>query len=222
MSAPRAALSWSSGKDCAFALHETRRQGLADVVAALTTTHDATGTVAMHGTRNELLTRQVAAMGLEQITVPLPWPCSNADYEARMETAVAQLKSHGITHMIFGDLFLEDVRQYREAKLAGTGITPLFPLWGRDTAALAREMIAQGFDTRIVTVDLAKLDASFAGRKFDESFLADLPPGIDPCGENGEFHTAVVAGPIFDAPIPVQTGETTTRDGFAYADLIPC
>ncbi|NHX27591.1 ATP-binding protein, partial [Escherichia coli] len=169
-----------------------------------------------------LRTRQVAAMGLDQITVPLPWPCSNDDYEARMQKAVAQLKSHGITHMIFGDLFLEDVRQYREAKLAGTGITPIFPLWGRATAALAREMIAQGFDTRIVTVDLSNLDASFAGRKFDESFLADLPPGIDPCGENGEFHSAVVAGPIFDAPIPVQTGETTTRDGFAYADLIAC
>ncbi|WP_372605423.1 ATP-binding protein [Actibacterium sp.] len=221
MTAPRAVLSWSSGKDCAFALYETRRQGLADVVAALTTTNEAFERVAMHGTRNDLLTRQVAAMGLDPITIPLPWPCSNDDYEARMQTAIADLQARDITHMIFGDLYLEDVRQYREDKLAGTGITPLFPLWGRDTADLARDMIDAGFDTRIVTVDPRKLDASFAGRKFDASFLADLPEGIDPCGENGEFHSAVVAGPIFDAPIAVTTGETVTRDGFVYADLIP-
>lgn len=221
MSPPRAVLSWSSGKDCAFALHEVRRQGLADVVAALTTTNEVFDRVAMHGTRNALLHAQAAAMGLELIAVPLPFPCPNAAYEARMAGAVTDLSARGITHMIFGDLFLEDVRAYREEKLQGTGITPLFPLWGRDTALLAREMIAEGFETRIVTVDPAKLEPSFAGRRFDESFLNDLPDGIDPCGENGEFHSAVVAGPIFAAPIPVRTGETVTRDGFVYADLIP-
>lgn len=220
MSLPRAALSWSSGKDCAFALHRARRQGLARVTHALTTVNAAFDRVAMHGTRNALMRAQVAAMGLEPVIVPLPWPCPNDAYEVRMEAAVAALVAQGITHMIFGDLFLEDVRAYREDKLAGTGITPLFPLWGRDTGELAREMIAEGIDARLVTVDPSKLDASFAGRRFDAQLLADLPEGVDPCGENGEFHTAVIAGPMFDAPLRVETGETVTRDGFVYADLL--
>ena len=221
VSRPRAALSWSSGKDCAFALHQVRQSGEVDVVTALTTTNEAYDRVAMHGTRNALLRRQVAAMGLELIDVPLPWPCSNAEYEARMEKALAALKERGITHMVFGDLFLEDVRAYREAQLAGTGITPVFPLWGRDTAALAREMIDSGFEARIATLDPSKLPAELAGQPFDNAFLEALPEGIDPCGERGEFHTAVTAGPIFSAPIEVKLGEVVTRDGFVYADIVP-
>lgn len=218
---PKAVLSFSSGKDCAMALHVARREGLANVVAALVTTNEAFDRVAMHGTRNALMRAQVAAMGLELIEVPLPWPCSNEDYEARLATGMAKVHAMGCTHMVFGDLFLQDIRAYREEKLAGTGIAPIFPLWGRPTDALAREIIAEGFDARLVTVDPRKLDASFAGRRLDESLLADLPEGVDPCGENGEFHTAVVAGPVFSSPIAVEPGEVVTREGFVYADLIP-
>ncbi|MDP2738798.1 MAG: ATP-binding protein [Pseudorhodobacter sp.] len=221
MSAPKAVLSWSSGKDCAFALLEARRLGLADVVALLTTTNEAFDRVAMHGTRTALLRAQAAAAGLPLIEVPLPWPCSNEQYEARMVAAMARVSALGVRQMIFGDLFLEDVRAYREARLAPLGIEAIFPLWGRPTAALAQEMIASGFDARLVTVDPRKLPASFAGRKLDAALLAELPPGVDPCGENGEFHTAVVAGPMFSAPIPVVSGDVVTRDGFVYADLIP-
>lgn len=221
MSAPRAVLSWSSGKDCAFALIEARRLGLADVVAVLTTTNEAFDRVAMHGTRAALLERQAAALGLPLINVPLPWPCSNEEYESRMAAAMDRVAALDVRHMVFGDLFLEDVRAYREEKLRPLGIEAIFPLWGRPTDALAREMIAAGIDARLVTVDPRHLDASFAGRRFDESLLADLPATVDPCGERGEFHTAVVAGPMFSAPIAVTAGETVLRDGFVYADLIP-
>ncbi|WP_343117046.1 ATP-binding protein [Ostreiculturibacter nitratireducens] len=221
MSPPRAILSWSSGKDCAFALVEARRLGLADVVAVLTTTNEAFDRVAMHGTRNALLRAQSAALGLPVIEVPLPWPCSNEEYEARMAAAMEKVAALGVRHMVFGDLFLEDVRAYREAKLAPLGVEAIFPLWGRNTGDLAREMIAAGVDARLVTVDPRHLDASFAGRKFDAALLADLPDAVDPCGERGEFHTAVVAGPMFSAPIPVRNGEVVTRDGFVFADLIP-
>ena len=221
MSAPKAVLSWSSGKDCAFALIEARRLGLADVVAVLTTTNADAGRVAMHGTRNALLARQVAVLGLPLIEVPLPWPCSNDDYAARMTEAMHRVRATGATAMIFGDLFLQDVRAYREAQLAPLGIDAIFPLWGRPTGPLAREMIAAGIEARLVTVDPARLDAGFSGRSFDAALLADLPEGVDPCGENGEFHTAVTAGPMFAVPIPVTVGETVTRDGFVYTDLIP-
>lgn len=204
-----------------MALHVARREGLADVSVALVTTNAAFDRVAMHGTRNALMRAQVAAMGLELVEVPLPWPCSNAQYEALITPAMARLVELGCTHMVFGDLFLEDIRRYREEKLAGTGLTPLFPLWGRPTDALVREMIAEGFDARIVTLDPRKLDPAFAGRRLDESLLAELPEAVDPCGENGEFHTAVVAGPVFSAPIAVRAGEVVERDGFIYADLIP-
>ncbi len=217
---PKAVLSFSSGKDCAMALHVVRQAGEMDVVAALCTTNEAFDRVAMHGTRNALLRAQVAAMGLDLIEVPLPWPCSNEAYEARMTAAMAQVRATGATQMIFGDLFLPDVRAYREEKLAGTGVAPVFPLWGIPTDRLARQMIADGFEAYLVSVDPRKLPASFAGRRFDESLLADLPEGIDPCGENGEFHTAVVAGPIFSAPIPVRPGAVVTRDGFVFADLV--
>lgn len=221
MRPPKAVLSWSTGKDCAFALIEAHRQGLADVVALLSTTNEAFDRVAMQGTRTALLRAQVEALGLPLIEVPLPWPCSNNDYEARMETALTRVAATGASQMIFGDLFLEDVRAHREAKLAGSGIAPLFPLWGRPTSALAREMIAAGIDARIVTVDPTKLSPCFAGRRYDEDLLVELPDGIDPCGENGEFHTAVLGHPMFAAPIAAQPGETVTRDGFVYADLIP-
>lgn len=221
MSPPKAVLSWSSGKDCAYALLEARRLGLAEIVAVLTTTNQAFDRVAMHGTRAALLRRQAAALGLPLIDVPLPFPCSNADYEARMAGAMQRVTALGARHMVFGDLFLADVRAYREEKLKAAGCAAIFPLWGRETGALAREMIGAGLEARLVTVDPHHLDASFAGRAFDESLLADLPETVDPCGENGEFHTAVLAGPMFSAPIAVEAGETVTRDGFTFADLVP-
>jgi uncharacterized protein (TIGR00290 family) len=221
MSPPRAVLSWSSGKDCAMALHVARTEGAAEVVALLTTVNEVFDRVSMHGTRASLLRAQAREAGLPLIEVALPWPCSNEVYEARMAAAMDRVRQTGASAMVFGDLFLQDVRAYREARLAGTGIAALFPLWGRPTDALAREIVALGFDARIVTCDPRVLDASFAGRRFDAALLADLPEGVDPCGERGEFHTAVVAGPVFRAPIPVTTGETVTREGFVYADLIP-
>jgi uncharacterized protein (TIGR00290 family) len=221
VTAPRAILSWSSGKDSAFALHEVRRLGLAEVVAVLTSVNETFDRVSMHGTRKALLDAQVAALGLPLIEVRLPWPCPNEVYEARMAEALAGIAAQGIRHMVFGDLFLRDIRAYREARMAEAGMEAIFPLWGRDTGMLAREMIASGLEAHLVTVDPRVLDASFAGRRFDDTLLADLPPGVDPCGENGEFHTAVSAGPIFAAPIPVRHGERVTRDGFVYADLIP-
>jgi uncharacterized protein (TIGR00290 family) len=221
MTRPQALISWSSGKDSAFALHEVRQTGAFDVVGALTTVNETFGRVSIHGVREEVLKSQLAAAGLPANVVPIPHPCPNEVYEERMVAAMADAKRNGITHVIFGDLFLADIRAYREQKLAGTGIAPVFPLWGRQTAALAREMIANGFEARLVTVDRAELDSSFAGRSFDQALLADLPAGIDPCGENGEFHTCVVAGPMFSHRIEVASGEVVERDGFAYCDLLP-
>jgi len=215
----KALISWSSGKDSAFALHEVLRAGEFDVVGALTTVTETFGRVSIHGVRQEILLAQLDAAGLAPTIVPIPYPCPNEIYEARMGEAVAQAVRDGITHIIFGDLFLQDIRAYREQKLAGTGITPLFPLWGRPTRKLAREMIASGLGAYIATVDLNKLPAKFAGRKFDAQLLADLPGGIDPCGENGEFHTCVVAGPIFTRRLAVTPGERVERDGYAYCDL---
>jgi len=217
---PKALIAWSSGKDSAFSLHEVRRAGQYDVVGALTTVTETFARVSMHGVRREILDAQLDAAGLPATIVPIPYPCPNEIYEARMEVALATAKTNGITHIIFGDLFLEDVRAYREQKLAGTGITPLFPLWGRPTDALAREMIAAGVETYLSTVDLKKLPASFAGRRFDAALLADFSPDIDPCGERGEFHSCVTAGPMFARRIAVTVGERVERDGFAYADLV--
>jgi diphthamide synthase (EF-2-diphthine--ammonia ligase) len=163
---------------------------------------------------------QLAAARLAPMIVPIPDPCPNEVYEARMAAAMAEARARGVTHIVFGDLFLEDVREYRAAKLAGTGIAPLFPLWGRPTAALSREMLAGGLEAYLVTVDLKKLSARFAGRRYDAALIAELPAGTDPCGENGEFHTCVVAGPMFEQAIPVRLGATVERDGFAFADLL--
>jgi uncharacterized protein (TIGR00290 family) len=218
---PKALIAWSSGKDSAWSLHEVRRAGDYDLVGALTTVSETTRRVGMHGVRAEILLAQHQAAGLRSVIVPIPWPCPNDVYEARMAAALDDAKRGGVTHVIFGDLFLEDIRAYRESKLAGTGITPVFPLWRRPTDALAREMIDAGLETHLVCVDLGKLPKSFAGRRFDHALLADLPAGADPCGENGEFHTCVVAGPMFERRIDAALGETTERDGFAYADLAP-
>jgi uncharacterized protein (TIGR00290 family) len=217
---PKALIAWSSGKDSAWALYEARRAGDCEVVGALTTVTETFGRVSMHGVREEILAAQLDAVGLRSIVVPIPFPCPNEVYEARMATALAEAKAAGVTRVIFGDLFLEDVRRYREDKLAGTGIAPMFPLWQRPTDALAREMIDAGVETYLVCVDLKQIDKAFAGRRFDRALLAQLPDGADPCGEKGEFHSCVVAGPMLKRRIPVTVGETVEREGFAFADLV--
>ena len=217
----KALLSWSSGKDAAYALHRLRLQGEVEVVGLLTTLNAAFDRVAMHGVREALLEAQAAAVGLPLWKVPLPWPCSNEAYEAAMAGACARAAAEGIASVAFGDLFLEEVRAYREAKLAGTGLAPLFPLWGADTAGLAREMVATGLKATLVCVDPRVLDGGFAGRTFDADLLADLPPGVDPCGERGEFHTFAWDGPGFARPVAVVPGEVVERDGFVFADLVP-
>jgi uncharacterized protein (TIGR00290 family) len=219
-SRPKALISWSSGKDSAFALHEVRQTGELDVVGAVTTITETFGRVSIHGVREEILRAQLEAAGLAPRIVPIPYPCPNEIYEARMGEAVTRAVKDGITHMIFGDLYLADIRAYREQKLAGTGITPVFPLWEKPTRALAQAMIASGLQAYLATVDLKKLSAEFAGRKFDAKLLADLPEGVDPCGENGEFHTCVVAGPMFSRRLDVKPGKRVERDGYAYCDLV--
>jgi len=220
-STPKAFISWSSGKDSAFALLEARRLGLAEIVGILTTVNEVHDRVSMHGVRNALLDRQVAALDLPCLKVSLPSPCSNQVYEARIAAAIERIKAEGVRHIVFGDLFLEDVRAYREERHAAAGMAGIFPLWRRDTHALAKEMIARGFTAHLVSVDPRKLGRGFAGQPFDDNLLAALPPGVDPCGENGEFHTFVSSGPMFSAPIAVAVGQIVERDDFVYADLIP-
>jgi uncharacterized protein (TIGR00290 family) len=220
MPRPKALIAWSSGKDSAWALYEARRGGEYDIVGALTTVNETFGRVAMHGVRERVLMAQIEAASLEPIVVPLPYPCTNDIYERQMAAAMDAAKARGIAHVIFGDLFLEDIRAYREDKLKAIGITPVFPLWQRPTDALACEMIAGGLEAHLATVDLKKLPAGFAGKRFDAALLDALPPAIDPCGENGEFHTCVVAGPMLSRRIEVTVGEIVERDGFAYADLV--
>jgi uncharacterized protein (TIGR00290 family) len=213
-------VSWSSGKDSAWMLHVLRLAHPDAVQGLLTTTNETFDRVSMHGVRREILEAQAGAAGLPLHVVPLPWPCSNDEYERRMSAAVAQAVADGFTHVAFGDLFLEDVRRYRAERLAGTGLTPLFPLWKTaSTADLARRIVAGGLEARLSTVDPRVLDASFAGRRFDAGLLADLPETVDPCGERGEFHTCVTAGPMFARPIAVEVGDTVIRDGFAFADI---
>jgi len=218
---PKALLSWSSGKDSAWTLHVLREQGDVDVVGLLTTINVAHDRVAMHAVRSELLRKQADAAGVELFTVPIPWPCGNDEYEARMAEAVERAKGSGIEHIAFGDLFLEDIRRYREDRLRGTGINPVFPIWGIPTRELARTMIASGLRARITCVDPKKLSAAFAGRDFGADFLDALPPSVDPCGENGEFHSFAYAGPMFRKPIAIEAGEVVERDGFVFADVLP-
>lgn len=212
-------LSWSSGKDSAWTLHVLRREGI-DVAGLLTSVNETAGRVSMHGVREDILHAQADAAGLPLITIKLPWPCTNAIYEDRLRGAVGRAASEGFTHVAFGDLFLEDVRAYREERLTGTGLTALFPLWGRPTAALAREMIGGGLRARIATLDPRVMPRDLIGAEFDEALLARLPPNVDPCAERGEFHTCATAGPMFARPIALSAGEVVEREGFVYGDLL--
>jgi uncharacterized protein (TIGR00290 family) len=220
-SPPKAWLAWSSGKDSAWALHLVRQTGAFDVVALLTTVNRTHARVAMHAVRESLLEMQAEAAGLRLEKVTIPSPCSNEIYEAAMGEAMERARSEGVLHVVFGDLFLEDIRAYREKHLGAVGMTPVFPVWRRDTANLAGEMLAGGLSAFLTCVDPRKLGRELAGRRFDASLIADLPSGIDPCGENGEFHTFACAGPMFRRPIPVTPGEIVERDGFVFADLLP-
>jgi len=217
----RVLLSWSSGKDSAWALHMLRQQPELQVVALLTTFNSAADRVAMHAVRRTLVKLQAERTGIPLWEVELPWPCSNDDYECRMRAVVERAVAEGVDAVAFGDLFLEDIRAYRVRQLAGTGLQPLFPVWGIPTEELARQMIAAGLRAKLTCVDPAKLDASFAGREFDAALLLELPEGIDPCGENGEFHSFVYEAPVFSSPIAVQTGEVVRRDNFVFADVLP-
>lgn len=213
-------LSWSSGKDSAWALHALNQTHPGAVGALLTTVNEAVDRVAMHAVRRDVLEAQAAAAGLPLIVVPIPSPCPNEIYEARIGTAVAAAVRDGFTHAAFGDLFLEDVRRYREDKLAGTGLEPMFPIWGIPTGELAEQMIDGGLRARVACVDTRVLGASLAGREWDRALLRELPAGTDPCGEKGEFHTCVYAGPMFREPLALTAGEVVTREPFVWRDLI--
>jgi len=215
----KALLSWSSGKDSAWTLRALRERGDVEVVGLLTTINEAFDRVAMHAVRVELLEAQAAAAGLPLVRVPIPSPCSNVQYEEAMSRAIETAKGQGVSVMAFGDLFLEDIRRYRIEKLEGTGIRPIFPIWGIPTDVLAREMLAGQLRARLTCVDPKQLASSFAGREFDAAFLADLPSSADPCGERGEFHTFAYDGPMFQRPIAIRSGEVVERDGFVFADL---
>ena len=215
----RILLAWSSGKDSAWALHRLRQSGEYEIAGLLTTFNEAFDRVAMHAVRRELVEAQASAAGLPLWPVDIPWPCTNEEYERRMAAACAQALAEGIEAIAFGDLYLEDVRSYRERQLAPTGLTPLFPLWKIPTDQLIREMISGGQRAVITCVDPRKLSREFAGREIDLALVDDLPEGVDPCGENGEFHSFVFAGPAFSKPIKVCSGEVVERDGFVFADV---
>jgi uncharacterized protein (TIGR00290 family) len=217
----RVLLSWSSGKDSAWALHLLRQRVDVEVVALLTTFNSAADRVAMHAVRRALVKMQAERAGLPLWEVELPWPCSNSDYECRMRAVVDRARAEEIDAVAFGDLFLEDIRAYRVKQLEGTGLEPLFPVWGIPTNELAQQMIAGGVRAKLTCVDPRKLDASFAGRDYDESLLRELPAGVDPCGENGEFHTCVYEAPVFSSPLAVRDGEVVHRDGVVFSDLLP-
>ncbi len=217
----RALLAWSSGKDSAHALHVLRQRGDVEVVGLLTTFNSTHDRVAMHAVRRDLVREQADAVGLPLHEVEIPWPCPNGAYEAAMAEAMAQAKARGVQAVAFGDLFLEDVRRYREENLAPTGLRPLFPLWGRETRTFARELIDAGTRAWLTCVDPSALPPHFVGRAYDDALLAELPASADPCGENGEFHTFVWDSPEFRAPLRVRVGEVVTRDGFAFADVRP-
>ena len=212
-------VSWSSGKDSAWMLHVLKQDEAVEIGGLLTTMNEEFDRVAMHTVRRRLVEAQAEAAGVPLRTVPLPWPCTNDEYESRMRAAVSQAVSEGFTHVAFGDLFLEDVRKYREERLAGTGLTPLFPIWGIPTDQLATQMVESGLRSVLTCINPKHLDRSFAGRQFDHSLLADLPAGVDRCGERGEFHSFAWDGPMFNHPVTVSVGEVVDRDGFVFADL---
>ena len=214
-------VSWSSGKDSAYALHKLRQSNDYEVVGLLCTVTEEYDRVSMHATRLELLKQQAERLNLPLHVVLIPSSCSNKMYEERMQLALDQAITYGVTHIAFGDLFLEDIRHYRETKLAATGIKPLFPLWGLNTQQLAHEMIDAGIKAVLTCIDPKKLDPSFAGRMFDKVLLNDLPVAIDPCAERGEFHTFVYDGPMFSSPIKIKLGIIVDRDGFIFADILP-
>lgn len=218
---PKALLSWSSGKDSAWALHVLRQWRQVEVVGILTTVNEEYGRVAMHAVRVDILEAQARAVGLPLWPVPIPKPCPNVVYEAAMSRVLERALDEGVTVVAFRDLFLEDIRRYREESLAPIGLTPIFPLWGLPTTALAREMVRAGLRARVTCLDPRYLAPAFAGRVFDASFLADLPATVDPCGEHGEFHTFACDGPMFDYPVLVDVGEVVERDGFVFTDLLP-
>ncbi len=213
-------LSWSGGKDSAWALHTLRQNPLYEVAALLTTVNEQFQRVAIHGFREELLDCQAAAVGLPVWKVPLPYPCTNADYESRMSTVCARAVQEGFEAVAFGDLFLEDIRAYRMERLAGTGLEPVFPIWGIPTDQLSRQMVAAGLRAHITCIDPRHLPASFCGRIYDETFLSDLPASVDPCGERGEFHSFACAGPMFSQPISIAHTHTVEREGFVYGELV--
>jgi uncharacterized protein (TIGR00290 family) len=213
-------ISWSGGKDCAMALHEIRCAGKLEPVGLLTT-FTPEGRSGGHRVRRELIERQAELAGIPLHPVPLSEGASNAEYEAAMAAALMDARERGVRKVVFGDLFLESIREYRERQMAGLGLEALFPVWGRDTSELARKVLGLGFEATLVCVDTDRLDPSFAGRSYDESLLRDLPPGIDPCGENGEFHTFVQAGPIFRSPVEVRPGGPDPRGRFCFFDLLP-
>ena len=217
----KALMSWSSGKDSAYALHLARQDPSLEVVGLLTTINAEVERVAMHGVRVELLRRQARALGLPLSIIELPDPCTNAEYEQRMGSFVQHARSEGIERVIFGDLFLEDIRAYREAQLVDTGLEPVFPLWGSEPRALAEDMLGAGIVAHLTCLDPKVLGREFAGRQWDAALLAELPAGIDPCGENGEFHTFVSDGPGFSEPVEVRPGKVVERGGFVFADLLP-
>jgi uncharacterized protein (TIGR00290 family) len=219
--AKRVLVSWSTGKDSAWMLQALRRDPGVTIGALVTTFNDEAGRVAMHGVRSELARAQAAAADLPLWEVPLPWVCSNDEYDRRMQAIVGRATAEGFTHIAFGDLFLEDVRRYREARLAKSGLQPLFPLWGLNTRTLAEEMLATGLRAVVTCVDPRQVSADLAGRPFDRALLATLPAGADPCGEHGEFHTFAWDGPMFRRPVPIVPGEVVERDGFVFADLLP-
>ena len=212
-------VSWSSGKDSAWMLHILKQDPSVAIGGLLTTMNEQFDRVAMHAVRRRLLETQADAAGVPLRTVQLPWPCSNEQYEQRMAAAVSQAVAEGFTHVAFGDLFLQDVRKYREEKLAGTGLTPMFPIWGIPTNELAARMVGDGLRSVLTCVNPKHLDRSFAGRQFDRALLSDLPDGVDKCGERGEFHSFAWDGPMFDRPVAISVGEVVDRDGFVFADI---
>jgi uncharacterized protein (TIGR00290 family) len=217
----KVALSWSSGKDSAWTLHVLRQQPDIQVVSLITTFNSEANRVAMHAVRRELVEAQAERIGLPLWPVELPWPCSNEEYESRMRAVCEKATGEGITAIAFGDLFLQDIRDYRVRQLTGSGLTPLFPLWHIPTHRLGREMIAAGVKAKITCVDPSKLLKEFAGRDYDQALLEALPREVDPCGENGEFHTFVYEAPVLSRPITIRAGVTVERDGFVFADVLP-